>query len=102
MLSPLNIDGLKITANIHHTDTVTVTVACSKNPVSTAIDDVNGIIRLAAALARTQERIQRIADECGQSLPGGYENILIPDSGTWMVTMWHLGVDTPNYKEANI
>ena len=81
LLSPLNIDGLKITANIHHTDTVTVTVACSKNPVSTAIDDVNGIIRLAAALARTQERIQRIADECGQSLPGGYENILIPDSG---------------------
>ena len=33
-----------------------------------------------AALARTQERIQRIVDECGQSLPGGYESIPIPDS----------------------
>ena len=102
LLSPFNIDGLKITANVHHTDTVTVTVACSKNPVSTEIDDVNGVIRLAAALARTQERIQRIVDECGHSLPGGYENILIPDSCTWMITMWHFAVDTPNYKEANI
>lgn len=102
ILPPFNIDGLKITANVHHTDTVTVTVACSKNPINTKIDDANGIIRLASALARTQERIQRSADECGNSLPGGYENILIPDSGTWMVTMWHLGVDTPSYKEANI
>lgn len=102
LLPHFNIDGLKITANVHHTDTVTVTVACSKNPISTKIEDANGVIRLAAALARTQERIQRIVDEGGNSLPEGYENILIPDSGTWMVTMWHLGVDTPNYKEANI
>jgi hypothetical protein len=101
LLPPFNIDGLKLTANVHHTDTVTVTVACSKNPVSTEIDDVNGIIRLAAALARTQERIQRIVDECGQSLPGGYEGILIPDSNTWKITMWHFAVDTPNYKEVN-
>ena len=99
LLSPFNIDGLKITANIHHTDTVTVTVACSKNPVSTEIDDVNGIVRLAAPLGRTQERIQRIVDECGQSLPGGYESIPIPDSNTWMTTMVHFAVDTPNYKE---
>jgi hypothetical protein len=106
LLPPFNIDGLKITANVHHTDTVTVTVACSKNPVSAEIDDVNGIIRLAAALGRAQERIQRIVDECGQSLPGGYENILIPDSSRWTVTMWHFGVDSathsPNYKEVNI
>src|SRR5919106_6235974 len=102
LLPYFNIDGLKITAIVHHTDTVTVTVACSKNPVTTKIDDANGIIRLAAALARTQERIQRTADECGNSLPGGYENILIPDSGTWMFTMLHIGVDTPSYREANI
>jgi hypothetical protein len=74
LLPHFNIDGLKITANIHHTDTVTVTVACSKNPISTKIDDVNGVIKLTAALARTQERMQRIVDGCGQSLPGGYEN----------------------------
>jgi hypothetical protein len=102
LLPYFNIDGLKITANIHNTDTVTVTVACSKNPVSTKIDDVNGVIRLSTALGRSQERIQRIVDECGQSLPSGYESIPIPDSGSWMVTMWHFGVDTPNYKEVNI
>ena len=45
---------------MHHTDTVPVTVARSKNPISTKIDDVNGMIRLAAALARAQERIQRL------------------------------------------
>lgn len=102
LLPHFNIDGLKITANVHHTDTVTVTVACSKNPISTKIDDVNGVIKLAAALGRTQERIQRIVDECGQSLPGGYESIPIPDSGTWMVTMWHFAVDTPGYEEERI
>ena len=46
LLPHINIDGLKITANIHHTDTVTVTVACSKNPISLKVDEVNGIIRL--------------------------------------------------------
>jgi hypothetical protein len=102
LLPHFNIDGLKVTANIHHTDTVTVTVACSKNPISAKIDDVNGVIRLAAALARTQERIQRVVDECGQSLPGGYESILIPDSNTWVITMWHFAVDSPNYKEVDI
>ena len=45
LLPHFNIDGLKITANIHHTGTVTVTVACSKNPISTKIGDVNGVIK---------------------------------------------------------
>src|SRR5215211_60240 len=102
LLPHFNIDGLKITANIHHTDTVTVTVACSKNPVSTNIDDVSGVIRLSTALARTQERIQRILDESGELLQGGYESIPIPDSTTWMVTMWHFAVDSPNYREEKI
>jgi len=60
LLPHFNIEGLKIAANVHHTDTVPVTVARSKNPISTKIDDVNGMIRLAAALARAQERIQRL------------------------------------------
>ncbi len=87
---------------MHHTNTVTVTVACSKNPISTKIDDVNGVIRLAAALARTQERIQRTIDECGNSLPGGDESIPVPDCSTWMITMWHFGVDSPSYREEKI
>jgi hypothetical protein len=99
LLPHFNIDGLKITAIVHHTDTITVSVACSKNPVSTAIEDAHGVIRLAAALARVQERIQRVVDECGQLLSGGYESILIPDYSSWKVKMWHFSVDSPNYKE---
>lgn len=35
------------------------------------------------------------------SLPGGYEQILIPDTDRWEVTMCHFASDSPNYKEAN-
>ena len=102
VLPPLVINGMRIRATIHHTDTVTVTVACSKKPISTAIDDSNGVIRLASALSRFQERLQRILDESGESLPGGYESIPIPDINTWVVTMWHFAVDSPSYKEEGI
>jgi hypothetical protein len=102
LLPYFNIDGLKITASIYHTDTVAVTVACSKNPISTNIDDLNGIIRLTNALARTQERMQRIVDESGQSLLGGYEGILIPDFNSWKVTLVHFAVDSPSYSEVKV
>jgi hypothetical protein len=39
---------MKITAIIHRTDAV----ACSKNPISIRIDDVNGVIGLSTALGR--------------------------------------------------
>jgi hypothetical protein len=102
VLPPHVLNGLRIQANIHRTDTVTVTIACSSNPISTAIDDANGVIRLASALSRFQERLQGILDECGESLPGGYESIPIPDISTWTVTMWHFAVDSPSYKEEKI
>ena len=102
VLPPLVLNGMRIQASIHRTDTVTVTVACSNNPISTSIDDSNGVIRLASALSRFQERLQRILDECGESLAGGYENIPIPDINTWTITMWHFAVDSTSYKEEKI
>ena len=102
VLPPLVLNGMRIQANIHRTDTVTCTVACSKNPITTTIDDANGVIRLASALSRFQERLQRTLDECGETLPGGYKNIAIPDIDTWIVTMWHFAVDSPQYKEKRI
>ena len=72
VLPPIVLNGMKIQANIHRTDTVTATVACSGNPITAAIDDANGVIRLASALSRFQERLQRTFDECGDMLPGGY------------------------------
>lgn len=95
-LPVLNIDGLKIRTTVHHTDTVSVVVACSGAPVATTTDD---IIRLSNALTRIEERLCRILDECGNSILGGYERIPIPDHGKWIVTLWHSGVDSLSYKE---
>jgi hypothetical protein len=102
ILPPNILNGMRVRANIHRTDIVTVTVACSSNPISDTIDDSNGVIRLASVLSRFQERLQRILDECGGALAGGYENIPIPDINTWTVTMWHFEVDSPSYREEKI
>ena len=87
---------LKIHTIVHRTDTVTVSVACSFAPIA---NDTEGLIRLSNALTRVEERTSRILDECGQSLQGGYESIPIPEHSKWTVTLWHIGVDTPSYKE---
>lgn len=100
-LQLFNISNMRITLSVYPTDTCSVTVACSENPVYRYIDDFEGVIRLATSLARTQERLQRIVDEAGSSLRGGYEQILIPDIDKWVVTMCHFANDPPNYKEAN-
>jgi hypothetical protein len=89
----LNVNNLKIRITIHRTDTVTVIVACSNAPIVT---DTAGIIRLSNALTRVEERLSRIVDECGKSIPGGYESLPIPEHSTWIVTMWHFGHDGSN------
>ena len=90
ILQPEIIDGLKIQSIIHRTDTVTVTIACSSNPIT--INDA-GVLRASVALTRAEERLSGKLDECGKTLPGGYEKIPIPDNRTWTVTMWHFGKD---------
>lgn len=102
LLPPFTTNGMKIKVIVHRTDTVTVSVACSNNPIHvSAIEDTEGIIRLAKALAKTEVSLSRTLDECGQTVPGGYERIPIPDSDSWIVTMWHFGVDSSNYLELN-
>jgi hypothetical protein len=95
-LPVINIDNLRLRTTVHHTDTVTVIVGCSSIPIAITTED---IIRLSNALTRVEERTSRILDECGNMLPGGYENIPIPDHGKWTVTLWHFGTDSYNYKE---
>jgi len=90
----LNINNnLRIRTTIHKTDTITVVVACSNEPI---ITDTAGIIRLSNALTRVEERLSRIVDECGKCVAGGYECLPIPEHGTWVVTMWHFGQDGSN------
>jgi hypothetical protein len=96
LLYMITSDHLKVRAIVHRTDIVTVSVACSLEPVAT---DTDGLIRLSNALTRVEERTSKIVDECGNMLPGGYESIPIPDHSKWVVTLWHFGIDSQNYKE---
>jgi hypothetical protein len=85
-LEPLETHNLTIKTTIHHTDTVSVIVACSLNPVAA---DINGLVRLSNALTRVEERLLRYIECAPQPLSS------IPDHESWIVTMWHFGTDSP-------
>ncbi|MGA9842060.1 MAG: hypothetical protein WBQ25_07070 [Nitrososphaeraceae archaeon] len=53
-LDPIVTHGLTIKTTIHHTDTVSVIVACSLNPIAV---DLKGLVRLSNALTRVEERL---------------------------------------------
>src|SRR6476646_8431733 len=80
---------LTIKTTIHHTDTVSVIVACSLIPVAA---DLKGLVRLSNALTRVEERLLRYI-ECA---PPSQSLSPIPDDESWIVTMWHFGHDSPN------
>jgi hypothetical protein len=90
VLPTWNINDLNIKVTVHRTNTVSVIVGCSYAPIAA---DFGGVIRLTNALARVEERISRLLDDCGKIIPGGYESLPIPEHTKWMVTMWHFGAD---------
>lgn len=90
LLEVENIDDMHIYVTVHRTDTVTVIVGCSREPITI---DERGITRLSCALTRIEERLWRKLDECDALLEGGYERIPIPNNGKWQVTLWHFGKD---------
>jgi hypothetical protein len=88
------IEDLLIRAIIHKTDTVTVIVGCSFNPIAI---DINGIIQLSNALTRGEERLSKLLDGCGGITERGGcdigDGLLLPEHKDWIVTMWHFGAD---------
>ncbi len=90
-LEPIVTHDLTIKTTIHHTDTVSVIVACSLNPVAA---DLKGLVRLSNALTRVEERLLRYIECAPPSL--SLSSSSIPDHDTWIVTMWHFGYDSPN------
>jgi hypothetical protein len=88
-LDPLLTHDLTIKTTIHHTDTVSVMVACSQTPVAA---DLKGLVRLSNALTRVKERLLRYI-ECAHPLSLSSS---IPDHDSWIVTMWHFGFDSPD------
>ncbi|MGA9840927.1 MAG: hypothetical protein WBQ25_01285 [Nitrososphaeraceae archaeon] len=88
-LEPIVTHDLTIKTTIHHTDTVSVMVACSLNPVAV---DIKGLIRLSNALTRVEERLLRYIECAPPSLSQSSSSI--PDHASWIVTMWHFGYDS--------
>ena len=74
---------------IHKTDTVSVIVGCSLEPI---LLDVYGIIRFFTNLTRVEERLKYILKDCN---PVNYNihSSPIPEYLSWIVTMWHFGRD---------
>lgn len=83
LLPAWELRGLFVKVTIHRTDTVSVVVGCSLNPVSL---DVNGIIKLTNALSIVEDRLCRLVE--GEHLASK-----IPNYSKWIVTMWHFGAD---------
>jgi len=87
---------LTIKTTIHHTDTVSVIVACSLIPVAA---DLKGLVRLSNALTRVEERLLRYIECAPPSLSllsSSVASSPIPDHDSWIVTMWHFGSDSPS------
>ena len=59
LLPAWKIRDLLVKATIHRTDTVSIMIGCSLNPISF---DINGIIRLTNALSIVEERISRLVE----------------------------------------
>jgi hypothetical protein len=89
-LDAIETHDLTIKVTVHHTDTVSVMVACSLNPVAV---DVKGLVRLSNALTRVEERLLRFVDKGPVSLSLSYPSP-IPDHSSWIITMWHFGTDS--------
>jgi hypothetical protein len=75
---------------IHKTDTVSVILGCSLQPIPL---DFNGIIRFFALLATIEVKLQSILDA---SIPIDYEKQVspVPHYRKWIVNMWHFGRDS--------
>ena len=74
-LDPLTTQDLTIKTTIHHTDTISIMVACSLNPVAV---DLKGLVRLSNALTHVEERLLRYIECAPLSLSSS-----IPDHDSW-------------------
>jgi DNA-binding transcriptional ArsR family regulator len=66
---------------VHRTNYVSVSLACSDHPIHF---DIAGLVKLTSCLCRIEERLRSKL----------LSLIDIPYFGRWIVTMWHVGVDS--------
>ena len=80
-------DYLEVVVTIHHSNTVSVAISCSFKPIAVDIPD---ILPLCEALTRTEINLASTVERHNDL----HSLIIIPRYTTWIVTMWHFGVDT--------
>jgi hypothetical protein len=95
VLTNMTLDDMTLKITVHNTDKVSVTVACSNDPIP--IDHI-GIAILSSALTRVEERLQSLIDRFAKDNPDQFSNEYtikkIPFNMDWIVTMWHFGYDS--------
>ena len=101
LLPTWKINDVLVKTTIHRTDTVSVMIGCSLNPITL---DITGLIRLTKTLSIIEERLSRLV-EGPQNVydftvicdnPSQIRHRLsgaIPPHSRWLVTMWHFGAD---------
>jgi hypothetical protein len=84
-------DKVIVGTTIQKTNTVEVIFACSLNPIPL---DYNGTIRFFTLLARTEERLNNIIENC---YPANYSiecsNSMVPNHLSWIVTRMEVAGD---------
>jgi hypothetical protein len=94
-----NDEDVEIKVTIHHSDTVSIAVACSYRPIAIHAED---LLFLFEILGRAEERLsnivreiydkkQRKAEQCCGGV--GSARVIIPRITEWIVVMWHFGID---------
>jgi hypothetical protein len=78
---------LDVGISLHHSDTVSISVGCSYRPIALDIPD---ILQLIEALTRIEMHLTNAVNVHNLDAP----RVSIPRFTTWVVKMWHFGVDT--------
>lgn len=75
---------LECTTRIHHSDKVSLSIACSGRPIAIETFD---LLQFIEAMTRIEMSYAAIA---------GREGVEIPPFTSWVVKMWHFGIDIMN------
>jgi hypothetical protein len=89
-LLPVRMHNLEAKTFVHHSDTVSIIVACSMKP---GVVDNEGLIRLSNLLTSVEEKLLALVTGCAHTI-SLLPQIHIPNHSSWIVTMWHFGTDS--------
>jgi len=79
-------DEIDVGVTIHHSNSVSIAIACSKRPIAVDIPDLFYLIEI---LVRTEVKISNYCN--GQDVD---RSTHIPRYTSWIVKMWHFGSDS--------